>query len=181
MFRHIVDSTGDPDLLYIAEISVQCALATRAYKDIAAYCLLITENTVGCKPFPYSPLDIISHCVGFLSAVAGISKILFPSNPRLVSRGVRVRKQLNLPALPNIESRAVRNCFEHIDERIDDLVEQHSQFELCFMDIDDALPEQILVLKRLNPNTKTIEFLGKKVDVETCYQEIQITERALKG
>lgn len=179
MYRHIVNSAGDPDLLYVSELQIQCALAKQAYEHLIEYSRLVGGSNSRQEPCPYSPLDVISHCVGFLSAVAGISKILFPTNPKALSRGERLRNRLNLSSLPNTESRTVRNSFEHVDERIDSLAERHQNGDICLVDIDDDPPKETIVLKRLDPKSKTIEFLGQRIDIEACYREIQIVAQAL--
>lgn len=180
MYTHIVKGGGDPDQLYISELRMQCILAKSAYKHLAKYCEVVGDNKASVEPLPYSPLDIVAQCTLFLSAVATISKILFPADTKVTERGERLRKRLKVQGeFLGPQSRAVRNSFEHIDERIDALLPQHENDDVCFYDIDDQAPKQSLVLKRLDPRSRKIEFLQKGIDIEACHNEVLALERAL--
>src|SRR5262245_26969124 len=126
MYTHVVKGGSDPDLLYISELRMQCILVKSAYKHLAKYCEVVGDDIGSAETLPYSPLDIVAQCTLFLSAVATISKILFPVNSKAEKRGERLRKRLQIQgAFLGPQSRSVRNSFEHIDERIDALLPQH--------------------------------------------------------
>lgn len=159
---------------------MQCTLAKSAYKHLAKYCEVVGDNMGSAEPLPYSPLDIVAQCTLFLSAVATISKILFPAVPKAAERGQRLRRRLQIQdEFLGPQSRSVRNSFEHIDQRIDALLPQHQNDDVCFYCIDDQPPKQAVVLKRFDPRARKIEFLQKGIDIESCYSEVLALERAL--
>lgn len=180
VFTYIVKGGSDRDQLYISELRMQCVLAKNAYDHLRRYCEVVGSEKASPEPLGYSPIDIVAHCVVFLSAVAAISKVLYPAQSGDIARGERLRNRLNIGgALLGLHSRLVRNSFEHIDERIDELLPKHHNDDVCFYSIDDDAPEQSIVLKRLDPRSRTIEFLRQRIDIEACYREVQVVERAL--
>src|SRR5207244_1291781 len=72
--------------------------------------------------------DIMIDCTAFLSAAAVISKMLFSGgrrNTKIVRRCERLRQLLGIRQhdLPLLRNLAIRNAFEHVDERLDSLLE----------------------------------------------------------
>src|SRR5262245_3417161 len=116
MFRYVVGPAGGPDELYVNELRIQCMLARHSYRELDEYARVVSAKT---GTYGHSVLFVIAHCVGFLSAAANISKILFASrsaNQGARARSARLLARLNLSSLPTIEARGVRNSFEHIDD-----------------------------------------------------------------
>lgn len=181
MLTYLVDIRRDPDALYVAELRVQCVLAQQAYEHLVEYSVAVDKNNNARERDGNSPSVVIAHCVGFLSAVAVISKILFPVKRNSVNRGQRLRTRLDLANLPGIEARSVRNSYEHIDEKVDELRISGTAAQVCLMDISVEAPDPPVVLKRFDPVSRKIEFLGDKLDLETCYAEVVRVERALNS
>jgi hypothetical protein len=180
MYREIYRFTRDPDRLHLAELSTQCALAKQAYEHLSIYFRVVGRRESPHEPLGYSPLQILSHGVGFLAAAATISKILFPSSGS-AARGERLRNRLKIDDLPNIRSRAVRNSYEHIDERVDELSPQHLEDDICLIDITSNRTGTATVMKRVDPVRATIEFLDEATDVEGCFAEVQAVDNAVKA
>ncbi len=104
----------------------------REWFDVGSWTTLHGEfdrrRTAATRRFWYS-------AQGFLLAVAKISRTLWPaerdhragrSSPS--SRGIELRKHLGLPARSPLTDRAVRNQFEHFDERLDLWAERERGF-----------------------------------------------------
>jgi len=179
MFRLIHKNPSDPDRLHLAELQVQCALAKESYVHLSEYIDVVGRNNARGKPLPYSPLQIVAHCVVFLAAAAAISKILFPSKKGAESRGERLRSRLEVSDLPALRSRAVRNAYEHIDERIDALSSKQLQTNVSLIDMTTDRAGEPVVLKRLDPKRGTMEFLDQVLSIEDCYAEIKQVQAAL--
>lgn len=180
MYRETYNFPNDSDRLHLAELSTQCALAKHAYKHLAVYFSVVGRREGPEGPLGYSALDILSYGVGFLAAAATVSRILFPPISN-ASRGERLRSRLGIDDLPVIRSRAVRNSFEHIDERIDKLAPHHLGDRICLVDITSDRTADALVMKRVDPLRGTIEFLGDSTDVERCFDEIRTVESAVRA
>jgi hypothetical protein len=111
--------------------------------------------------------------------VAVVSKILFPADKNAACRGERLRKRLALGDIPEIASRSVRNAYEHIDEKIDALRVPDADSQIWLMDTNEEACGDPIVLKRFDPVSRTIQFLGNRLDLEACKEEIVLVERSL--
>lgn len=179
MLTYSVKHGGDKDRLHIAELRVQCTLAKHAYEELVQYSLSVDKNTRSRLTYGNAPVALIGHCVGFLSAVAVISKVLFPAERHARNRGERLRARLSITDLPEVRSRSVRNAFEHVDEKIDRLSVPESDDRIFLMDTNEGGSDGPIVLKRFDPASRTIQFLGETIDVEACYAEVLTVKNAL--
>ena len=78
------------------------------------------------------PIEIVALCTVCLSAAASIHRTLFLGN-RKGKKALRIQKRcaalmyiLDNPKLPVMNSIVVRNAWEHLDERLDDLLSTKS-------------------------------------------------------
>lgn len=106
---------------YIREVSWNCHIASGAVDDMVQ---------------AYGRHDLSSFFVGvqvLLTAGASISKLMWPTVPtknpdaqamRRKERGERIRKELSIADVSPLKNRAMRNAFEHIDERLDLMFDQ---------------------------------------------------------
>jgi hypothetical protein len=98
---------NDEDLtLYLWEIEEECRYAQRAWREIQS-----PDADVDTEPW-YS-------IQAFLVAVANISKFLWPTKKGDLTRGKKLRKILTVHDTRPFKSRAMRDSFEHFDERLD--------------------------------------------------------------
>ena len=182
MFSLVSQRGLDPDHLHVAELFIQCGLAREANRHLAGYMQRQVDRQLNnVEPHDYSAIQVMAYCTCFLSAVATISKILYPSDAGIAaqSRGARLRARLGIIALPHIESRGVRNSYEHVDERLDRLSKQSALDLVCLVDISRERNKDTLVLKKLDPVAGTIEFLEDVISIAGCMEEIEGLDRTV--
>lgn len=169
--------------LFLRELSLYCDLAKRAadrlhdsrrgwLKDSTE---LDRENVV-------APVDIIETCHLFLLSAGLISKILFGTKNGSSKRATKLRELMELPPLHHLIDRAVRNSFEHIDERLDRLSQQIKKgTAICPLKVDDQSPEpDTIVLKRFQPKEMLICFDGDSVDLNAVMTEIGLVKKGIQ-
>ena len=122
---------------------------------------------------------------GLLTVGAMISKTLWPTgrSKKSVERGLALRAALQIEHLPVLEDRAVRNSFEHFDERLDSFLEKKAS-----VIVDSNIgPKDFLVypeghepvhLRHFNPATLVTSVLEKEINLVDLWAGIeQVQER----
>ena len=181
MFILTVKGNDVPDRIYFVELMTQCALAKHAYSRLAEYTRVQLDRDYDVKKArPLTPIEVIADCTVFLSAAAVIAKLLFPRESSAGARALDLRTKLGVNSLPHLNSTAVRNSFEHIDERLDRIVRDHKGQEVCQIHVARQQPQQSVVLKRFDPNCLSLSFLGDTLDLRACHSELLELERLLK-
>lgn len=153
-----VKSYNTAPVMFLLELSAQCEFAKVSFERLkqaapAWYTDATEEQFAEAVP----PRDIMILCAAFLSAAGVISKILFAGRRRgkIVERCECLRQLLGINDLPTLRDLSVRNSFEHIDERLDqifssvadDNIRPYSPYSVS----ERPLPPGILVLKRFDP------------------------------
>lgn len=159
----------------------------------------------GMAQQPNPPLDhmkwsfrVFAHVRVAVSCAAGVSRILWPSEHRgwhekgmagdearacvsfRVERGEWLRSQLKIidAEFPTLQRRAVRNAFEHADDRIDDIsrsgvpsnVIDYAVYSTEFLTLQS--PSPIEVVRRLDPETLILYFGPETVDLAALDREL---------
>src|SRR5205814_202329 len=133
--------------MFLLELSTQCQFAKecdRRLRDSAPdwYTNATSEKFAQAMP----PRDIMINCTAFLSAAAVISKLLFAGHRRdksIVRRCERLRKLLNInnSGLPVLRNMAVRNRFEHVDERLDEVLPSFTKGSFSALSVHEKEPD----------------------------------------
>lgn len=115
-----------PVVILLSELELQCKVILRAGKrlrEAAAHWKALDRGIDDGKNA--APIDIVGDCALCLSAASAISRLLFVGE-RQGKRSVLVSKRsrtlmhlLGEPTLRAVEALAVRNSWEHLDERLD--------------------------------------------------------------
>jgi hypothetical protein len=112
-------------VILLDELTLQCELVNAAVgRLIKAKQAWVT----GQQQDGASPLDIVGHCIVCLSSAAAISRLLkvgrrTPSDARFAKRRCKMLTAiLGSPALGEIGRLKTRNSWEHMDERLDDVL-----------------------------------------------------------
>ena len=131
-----------------------------------------------------SPNEIIYNCMVFLSAAGVISKILFAgkrSHKKIKSRCENLRKLMGIGELPILNNLSVRNSFEHIDERFDDIFSDLKAKKITPLNvIEDSTSADELILKRFDPKELSISFSKHSLSLEDCMVEIIQVESKIR-
>jgi hypothetical protein len=131
-----------------------------------------------------------------LAAGAMTSKLLWPTPPntnidrtplsaadeaarqRTLARGKRLRAELSIKAIPILESRKVRNAFEHFDERLDHfLLDEGNRLVIDrnigprgrMVRIGGEIPPH---LRLIDPQARTVSVLDDELDYQELFDAI---------
>jgi hypothetical protein len=112
-----------PAMVYLVEIDTQITLArrngTRLCEETTGWLSAASSEDFDKAP---PPLEIMEWCTIFLSAISIIQKMLFAggrlNKPDVVERCEALQGLVGVTRLPSL-SLAVRNAWEHLDERFD--------------------------------------------------------------
>ena len=158
----------------------------REWFDVGSWTTLHGEfdrrRTAATRRFWYS-------AQAFLLAVAKISRTLWPAEgePKAgrslpPSRGIELRKHLGLPARSPLTDRAVRNQFEHVDERLDLWTASERGIPV---DGDVGPTTQVADLKdRLrdyDPVSDTLSFHGERISLRELSEALDDLSRKLEA
>ncbi|MDP2681114.1 MAG: hypothetical protein Q8O85_20690 [Rhodoferax sp.] len=181
--------------LYLWELTIQCQIAELAFVRLKeAGRVQVTRDYSSPRPHPKGAIQLLADCAAFLSASGIVAKILFASvdtkasrleqNPVLAlaaKRGAALRGLLQLEDLPSLRTLGVRNAFEHIDERLDRLLNENPSEKFVWLHLSPDEPPAGLVLKRFNPNTLQLSYLDNQLNLEDCHSEILRVREKLNG
>ena len=149
------------------QLARQCRFALLAYDDLdrtvsemdARRC----EISVGMTRIWYS-------IQGIVVAAGNISKILWPTQPRIPERGRELRESLLVAEDSPLKARDFRNHFEHFDERLEDFFLEVPQDNRSYID-DNVSPggiaglmmgtPQELVLRHYDQQAQVLMFRGE--------------------
>ena len=123
------------------------------------------------------PIDIIADCITLLAALASLRRFLFENNrseSAIQARCRNLRRLLGEPDLPILSSAAVRNSWEHLDERMDDLLPRLAEGDaLSHIHVAATPPgTRTTVLKRFDPTALTIQFADQVVSLVPAMAEV---------
>lgn len=170
--------------LFMTEVSLQCNLAERAAARLekARFGWLrdaLHDHRAEATP----PIEIIEDVHLLLLAGGIVSKILFGATPKTTLRAARLRELMALPELPALSSRKVRNSYEHIDERLDELTSRLTNGgSICPLMVDDKEPdENTIVLKRFCPRTTKVYFEDDFIDLSQLVNELSLVREGINA
>lgn len=132
----------------------------------------------------------------FLTAVANIAKHLWPGRrlrkdvrEAFPDRGVELRASLGVPDESPLDSRMVRNHFEHADERLEEWWIDNPQHNIARRTIGDARQAislgpgmEMTFHSQFDPDRLTISFLGDEIELQPLADAIsELYERATQA
>ena len=168
------------------EVQRQCRFAMIASEEMENALRLsetseIAESIIHDEYFWYS-------LQAFLIAVGNVSKLLWPSPPRsgkqqiIPDRGERLRESLDVPEDSCLQSRRLRNHFEHFDERLEGWANPkklaHSMIDSNFV-YSDLLDEGKLnsvfhnVFRNYDPERNIAIFQGERYELRPMFNEVE--------
>jgi hypothetical protein len=167
--------------LYLFELLIQCQIAKHAFTNVQAWSLF-QLRLASQRPGGY----LFADCAAFLSAAGVVAKMLYagagksdtqlrdrPEKLRAARRSAALRSLLKIAELPTLQQVAVRNSFEHIDERIDKLLRENPSRAFIAIHAAKGDPDNdALVLKHFDPVAMTVSYLDDAMQIETCMEEI---------
>lgn len=162
----------------LTELHIECTLAQRAFEKLKKAAFHWNELQHG-RDFDSAapPIEIIADCTTLLAAFASLRRFLFEnerSRPEILARCRKLRLLLGDPQLPTLSSAAVRNSWEHLDERLDALLPQLAVGDsLTHLHVAATPPgNRTTVLKRFDPTAFTIQFADQVVSLQPAMAEV---------
>ena len=179
------ESVGTVHLLL--ELNLHQQLVARAMhklRQAATHWKLVEQGIDDAKTFP--PLDIILICVSCLSSAASIQRLLTigkrngPKAKKTLARCTALMGFLGQPALPTILSVKVRNSWEHMDERLDDILERDLFTSITRIHVSHKSPApDTLVLRHFDPHNFEIKFADAPISLADMENEIFILDNCI--
>jgi hypothetical protein len=174
---HTARGGQNSDRLYLAELRLQCQLATHAYSFLKKQKASIRQNGAE-NSNPRKSMALLCHGVGFVWAVTCISGLLYSAGRRGVARGLRLRRRLGLGYLPHTASPTIRHAPQLISERLHHLSTNYSDAGVEVLRYGEHETRGI-ALRSLDVRTLTIRFLDQSIQAEACHEEVRQIRRAL--
>lgn len=115
-----------------------------------------------------------------LVAAADVSKLLWPTKQKFSDRGLELRRSLGVPQPSPLQPRALRDTFEHFDERLDEWVLRSRRSERrIFADSNIGPPGMIGgvhpddILRQFDPATAELIFRGERFQLPPIIRALQ--------
>lgn len=170
--------------IFLLELSTQCNFAKECDRWLlqaaSGWCTRAPQEQFAERR---APRDIMIYCTAFLSAAGVVSKLLFPGRRRsAIHRCKRLRELLDIgeSELPVLRDLAVRNAFEHVDERLDMILPSFTQGSFAPVSVSEA-PSVDLILKHFDLRLLMISFASNKLSLVDCTAEISRVGSQIKA
>ena len=184
-----IASTNFSVVMLLSEIDLNCKLIARAalgLREAATHWIALDKGIDDGKTFP--PIDIISRCSVCLGSAAAISRLLLLGD-RKGKKAVRIGKRceilmrlLDQPPLPVISSFSVRNSWEHLDERLDDLLESRASSSYSEVHVAvKPLDTSTFVLRRFDPTSFAIKYGSDSLSLSSLVAEASDLSSRIAG
>lgn len=183
-----IPSSNFPAVILLSEIDFQCNLITRSgthLQESAQHWIAIDQGMDDGRQA--LPIDIVGHCSICLSAAASIYKHLFLGRRKgsiIANRCNELMRLLDTPNLPVISAIAVRNSWEHMDERLDKWLSTRISGTACTPIHVSARPPRdgAFVLRCFDPLHMTIKHgAGESIALQPLISEAEKLSQLIDG
>lgn len=192
---HAIGSDFFNDTTYLAEIALHINLSKRALVRLREGAKQLDLSHDPCPPGdfnrPSPPAEIIRSAHSFLTHAGIISRILFigkrmgKAHARTAARCNRMRDLLEVTACPVLENLSMRNDYEHIDERLDELLLQMASQATRSLEDIRVVPGPgrpgTTTLRHYDYTTDTLTFLGSSYILASIETEINLVADRVDG
>ncbi|MET7013498.1 hypothetical protein [Uliginosibacterium flavum] len=161
-----IQSSNFAAMLLLSEINLQCHTIARAAEKLhesAEHWITLGKGIDDQKKAP--PIEIVMWCSACLSAAVAIRRLLFlngQKNKSVVKKRCKALMDiLGNPLLPILSSAEVRNSWEHLDERLDDLLSSspHVFTAITPIHVEVKQPDpKVFVLRHFDPLCMEIKY-----------------------
>lgn len=164
-----IHSSNFNTVILLCEVDLNCKIIVRNTEKLrvaAKHWLDLSKGIDDGGKAP--PIDIVTSCFACLTAAAAIARLLYLGNrtgkkaARIKQRCDRLMCELGNPSISALNSIGVRNSWEHLDERLDDLLESQTCRSHSEIHVSPTPPGQgTFVSRHFDPNTLEIKFAGE--------------------
>ncbi len=177
-------SENFPLLALLIELHIDCIDALHAIKRFRAACrnerLFLRGRTFSRA---FTPADIQAWGFACLAAFNRIRLMLYAGGRKdraIVTRCKFLQDILKHPVLDHVCAPAVRNAWEHFDERLDKIIRGSHPNRYSHESISPDAPEpDTLVFRRIDPVRLTIHVLDMEIPVAPCLAEVRTLNAAV--
>jgi hypothetical protein len=177
-----IPNANIPAVILLCEIDLQCKFIFRAaswLRDAADHWQKLTAGIDDGATYP--PIEIVARCNIILSAAAAVSRMLFVVH-RKGAKSMRISRRcevlmalLGQPSLNAVRSLAVRNSWEHLDERLDDVLAVRAFTAHSEVHVSPKPPSvDTFVNRRFDPITFSICHGPDVVELNPLVQECEV-------
>jgi len=157
--------------IFVTEVRNQCRFALQAENQL--HSALSSNNTV----------ETFAAIQALLTAVANVSKLLWPTRSRLADRGNTLRNLLAVSDESPVKSKDFRNHFEHFDDRLEDWALESKRRNIADMNVGsmDKIKgiDSSDFLRNFDSNRFILTFRGQTYDIgKVCSEVRKIEEKA---
>lgn len=155
-------------VILLCEVDISCKIILRSAAKLetaAKHWIDLSQGIDDGGKAP--PIDIVADCFTCLSAAAAISRMLFlgkrtgKTADRIRRRCFALMQLLGNPPLSALDSLSVRNSWEHLDERLDDLLESQTCRSHAEIHVSPEPPRpETFVSRHFDPKSMEIRFAG---------------------
>ena len=161
-----IPSSNFSAVILLSEVGLNCKLIARAadqLQEAAKHWIALDRGVDDGGTAP--PIDIVLMCAVCLSSSAAIAKMLLvgerkgKKSNRIAKRCTALMTLLGTPALTVTRSLAVRNSWEHLDERLDDVLESNTCRSVSEVHVAVKQPDPAtLALRHFDPVAFHIKY-----------------------
>lgn len=134
------------------------------------------------------PIDIVTDCFACLTAAAAVARLLYLGN-RNGKKAARIKQRCDLlmcelgnPSISALNSIGVRNSWEHLDERLDDLLEAQTCRSHAAIHVSSTPPGQgTFVSRHFDPKTLEIKFAGEVFSLDPVAEDALLLSSRVKA
>lgn len=154
-----IRSTNFPALLHLLAVDLNCQQIAKAelrLRDAAAHWVALDRGVDDGRSYP--PIDVAADCTVCLASAAAIARSLFVGRrkgkgaAKIARRAASLMALLDEPAVPVLQSLSVRNSWEHMDERLDELLIQGAYRSVSEIHVAVTRPgPETFVLRHFDP------------------------------
>lgn len=182
--RMPIRSNNSDAALLLLELHTQCMLISRSFEylcEAAIHWKNISNGIDDGRIYP--PIEIVARCTVYLSGMTAIRNLLFENKrkkPIIINRCSALKGLLGHPNLPILSSTLVRNSWEHLDERLDNILPTNRGHPIEPIRIAPGKPDpNDLSIKRFDPNDISIWFLNQRISLPDCQLEIELISKRI--
>lgn len=181
-----IRSSNFPALMHLLSADLSCrhiASSSDRLKAAASHWKAINQGVDDGLSYP--PIDIAADCTLLLTSAAAVSRSLFLGDRKgkrahkAATRSTALITLLGNPQLSTLQSLAVRNSWEHIDERLDDLLSERVYTSYSEIHVQVQAPKVgTFALRIFDPVNLEIGYGPDRISMVTlCTEAIEVRSR----
>jgi hypothetical protein len=166
--------------LFQREVANQTRFALTAAEEIERRVAEIQTSDPTAGGYGERIEDIFGLLQSFLGAAANVSKLLWGVSAEATERREELRESLGVPEDSPLESRYLRDQFEHFDERLEEWARDAEKNNLNVVDMNLGPAESMVrgahpsaLLRNFDPEANVVTFRGETFELTPLIRALQ--------